>query len=56
MKFLETVAPSVIPDVGLLMVKTAVSVFSATASLTTVKVTEPEVAPFGMVIVVLESV
>ena len=51
--FCEVVLPRVSPDEGLLMVRVAVSCPSAKVSFATVKVTEPVVAPLGMVIVEL---
>ena len=51
--FWEVVAPKLIPADGVLIVKVAVSVPSAMASSATIKDTEPEVCPLGIVIVVL---
>ena len=48
--FCEVVVPSVNPDEGLLIVKIAVSKPSTKRSSATVKVTEPVVCPFTIVI------
>ena len=54
--FCVVVVPKATPDEGLLRVNTAVSSASTALSLTTVKVTEPVVAPAGIVIVALLKV
>ncbi len=49
--------PKIMPDEGLLIVRTAVSInASASASSTTVKVTVPLVLPAGIVITVFDNV
>jgi hypothetical protein len=49
----DTVAPRMMPALGLLMVSVAISAGSASASSTTVKLTLPVVWPLRMVMVVL---
>ena len=51
--FWDVVLPNTNPDEGLVRVRVAVSICSIRVSLTTVKVTAPEVCPFKKVIVLL---